>query len=159
MQLQRLRQPPMLLRYTLSMCSTAAGCRKLRSAGVRGLMRPGPQYCIPLNSTPMVSIAAITASSSSSSSSSSTAAAAASASLVPGGGAGASACWKPRAVILAKTGLILCSSLINDDVDQLGQRQPDWILVSKELQSLLKFLHIQRKHWKVVIEQTALASV
>jgi hypothetical protein len=34
---------------------------------------------------------------------------------------------------MAKTGLILrSSSLIDDDADQLGQRQPDWILVTKE---------------------------
>jgi hypothetical protein len=34
---------------------------------------------------------------------------------------------------MAKTGLILrSSSLTADDVDQLGRRQPDWILVSKE---------------------------
>jgi hypothetical protein len=32
---------------------------------------------------------------------------------------------------MAKTGIILrSSSLIDDDVDQLGRRQPDWILVS-----------------------------
>ncbi len=30
---------------------------------------------------------------------------------------------------------------------------------SSHVQSLLKFLDIQRKHWKIVIEQTALASV
>ncbi len=34
---------------------------------------------------------------------------------------------------MAKTGLILrSSSLTDDDVDHLGRRQPDWILVSKE---------------------------
>jgi hypothetical protein len=34
---------------------------------------------------------------------------------------------------MAKTGLILRSSFLTaDDVDQLGRRQPDWILVSKE---------------------------
>ena len=126
---------------------------------------------------------------------------------------------------MAKTGLILRSSFPTaDDVDQLGRRQPDWILVSKEakriaiidlcrpsdihqtqlqaaairkqqayqplveglsyyteqgwvvhvfplivgirgmidfshVQSLLKFLDIQRKHWQIAIEQTALASV
>jgi len=126
---------------------------------------------------------------------------------------------------MAKTGLILrSSSLTADNVDQLGRRQPDWILVSKEakriaiidlcrpsdirqtqlqaaairkqqayeplveclsyyseqgwvvhvfplivgiwgmidsyhVQSLMKFLDIQRKHWQNVIEQTALASV
>jgi hypothetical protein len=128
---------------------------------------------------------------------------------------------------MAKTGLLLRSStLTDDDVDQLGRRQPEWILVSKEakriaiidlcrpsdihqtqlqaaairkqqayqplvegwsyyteqgwvvhvfplivgirrrgmidsshLQSVLKFLDIQRKHWQIVIEQTALADV
>ena len=126
---------------------------------------------------------------------------------------------------MEKTGLILrSSSLTADDVDQLGRRQPDWILVSKEakriaiidlcrpsdvhqtqlqaaairkqqtyqplveglsyyteqgwvvhvfpwivgirgmidsshVQSFLKFLDIQRKHWQIAIEQTALASV
>ncbi len=126
---------------------------------------------------------------------------------------------------MAKAGLILCSSsLIDDDVDQLGRRQPYWILESQEaeriaivdlccpsdihqtqllaaairkqqayqplveglsyyteqgwvvhvfplivgilgmidsshVQSLLKFLDLLRKHWQVVIEQTALASV
>jgi hypothetical protein len=124
----------------------------------------------------------------------------------------------------AKTRLIFSSSSLTDDVDQLGRRQPDWILVSKEakriaiidlcrpsdihqtqlqaaairkqqayqplveglsyyteqgwvvhvfplivgirgmidsshVQSLLKFLDIQRKHWQTAIEQTALASV
>ena len=37
---------------------------------------------------------------------------------------------------MAKTGLILrSSSPTADDVDQLGRRQPDWILVSKEAKS------------------------
>ena len=129
-------------------------------------------------------------------------------------------------VYVLKTALTLrSSSLIADDVDQLGRRQPDWILVSKEareriaiidlcrpsdvhqtqlqaaairkqqtyqplvdglsyyteqgwvvhvfpwivgirgmidpshVQSVLRFLGIQRKHWQLAIEQTALASV
>ncbi len=32
---------------------------------------------------------------------------------------------------MAKTGLVLCSTSLAD-VDQLGRRQPDWILVSEE---------------------------
>jgi hypothetical protein len=38
---------------------------------------------------------------------------------------------------MAKTGLILrSSSLTDDDVDQLGRLQPDWILVSKEAKKI-----------------------
>jgi hypothetical protein len=34
-----------------------------------------------------------------------------------------------------------------------------WMIYSSHVDSLLKFLDIQRKHWRVAVEQTALASV
>jgi hypothetical protein len=50
---------------------------------------------------------------------------------------------------MAKTGLILrSSSLTNDDVDQLGRRQPDWILVSKEAKriAIIELCHPSHIH-------------